>query len=189
MTARAAIAFAVALLTLPAAANPIVVLEYPWANGLPGIGLVPGSKTVLTIASEDLFISTDQVRIRYVLVNDTATPRHNRIQFPLPEIAPGKYWYASAQRGPEYRAVLGAHGKDTLNFVNFRVRIDGKPVTAEGSQIAQVWERTKGADGSWVDATDVIKAAGLPLLMFEKTDALDRMPDATRRALYDRGIL
>ena len=167
----------------PASANPVVVTHYTWANGTSGLGLFAAPGTLLRIASEDLTISPDQVRIRYELANDTAAVRNEHLEFPLPEIEVGEYWFDPAREGEWHRAVPGRHTSDSLNFIGFRVSVNAKPVATEGWQRAYVWR------GRIVDVTDEIKQAGLPVMMFGKTDALDRLPEAERRRLFDAHLL
>jgi hypothetical protein len=182
---------AVLAVAASAAANPVIVKSYPWANAHYGLGLLLGEPTTLRIASEDLTISPDLVRIRYVFANDDAAPRDETLYFPLPDIDIGRYWFDPAQPGSgPWRSVIGRHTGDPLNFVNFQVAVDGKPVAVRGKQFARAWRRT-GLAGpvEAVDVTDELKQAGLPVLLLEKSDVIDRLPEVERHALFDAHLL
>jgi hypothetical protein len=158
------VAFA-ALLALPAVANPIVVMpDKHWADGKPGWGLIAGQKTLLKIVSEDLVISPDWVSARYVMANDTNSASREWIAFPVVDIAPGDLWVKNSSLAV-WSEVVDRRGLDPLDFIAFRVSVDGKPVAVQGAQNAYVFK--SGHFGPTIAITDALKAAGLPPMMLD----------------------
>lgn len=74
-------------------------------------GLVLTRTDAIDMVSEDLFVSAEQVRVRYVFRNRTAKAIRTTVAFPLPEVS-------LAER--EYRDIAVPH--------DFVTVIDGKPV-------------------------------------------------------------
>lgn len=184
---RAAALGLLTLLAASAAANPVVIMpDKHWTDGKPGWGLIAGQKTPLKILSEDLVISPDLVRVRYVIANDTDTMRHEWIGFPVVDISPGDLWVKGSPLAV-WSEVADRRGLDPLDFMAFRVRVDGRPKEAQGQQNAYLFKY--GHFGPTIPVTDVLKAAGLPLMMLERSDIIARLPDATKHALYDRHLL
>jgi hypothetical protein len=80
-----------------------------------GIDLVYNDK--IAMKQEDLFLSKNEVRVRYLFENKTAQDVETLVAFPLPDIETGE--------GGNY--VIQA--ADPINFINFEVAVDGKTVT------------------------------------------------------------
>jgi hypothetical protein len=127
---------AVALLAGPAAANDTSVT-------LAAGGLKFTHSKAIELKSEDLFISQDEVRVRYVFHNKTASDVTLAVAFPLPELK------AEWQESP-----LNIPDGGEANFIAFRTTADGKPLPLSLERKAR-----KGAR----DVTAVLLAAGAPL--------------------------
>src|SRR5215469_18653367 len=97
--------------SLPAAANDTLAT-------LGAGGLTPLKSSIIVMESEDLEISVHQIAIRYTFRNTSDRDVNEIVAFPLPELA-GGLLANSPVRIPS---------KDPLNFVDFRVLVDGKPV-------------------------------------------------------------
>ena len=137
MTPRLLLLAAVVALATPAAANDSTA-----QLGAGGIELVRNENVELL--AEDLYVSADEVRVAYRFRNRTDAPVTYLVAFPLPAI--------DAVVPEALNVVLPDAGSD--NFIDFTVKVDGKPVTPEV-------EARVTAMG--VDRTDVLRHYGLPL--------------------------
>ncbi|MBI3437386.1 MAG: DUF4424 domain-containing protein [Proteobacteria bacterium] len=128
-------------------------------------GLHFTQNAAIQMVSEDLYLSMDQVRIRYVFRNRTNRDVTIRVGFPLPDILPDYYFepVAFPNRGDP-------------NFVNFETRADGQLIPMQVEQHA----RLNGAD-----VTARVRAAGLPLSPIDPhfDDAVARLSAASRADL------
>ncbi len=133
-------------------------------------GLVFKKNSDVSIESEDLQISADNVVVRYRFRNQSQTPVKLTIAFPLPDIDLSE---------AENTAIPTS---DPKNFLGFQTKIDGKPVNFEILQ--------RGFLGS-SDVTATIKEAGLLVLPIggEQEQRIRKLPDATRARLVDAGLL
>lgn len=100
--------------------------------------------TPIRMASEDLYISPRNVRIRFEFYNPTNNDIRTLVAFPLPDIDVGDFWEGDNS----------IPSKDPVNFVNFKAIVDGKPVKIRVEQRAFF----KGKD-----VTKELLAAGVPL--------------------------
>jgi len=125
----------------------------------------------IQMVSEDLYLSMDRVRIRYVFHNRTGRDVTTRVAFPLPDILPDYY----------FEPVAIPNTGDP-NFVRFETRADGRLIPMEVDQRA----RLGGAD-----VTARVRAAGLPLSPIDPhfDDAVARLNTATRSALLGAHLL
>lgn len=157
-------AAALALSAASAAANDSAA-----ALGLGGIVLTKG--VPVRMASEDLYISPKQVRVRYEFVNDGDRDFETLVAFPLPDI--DMYEFSEVP--------IGFIGSDPENFVDFVLRIDGKTVAPKIEQRAFVGDK---------DVTAAILASGAPLnlMVGDNTQKLERLSPEARRRLIDAGI-
>jgi hypothetical protein len=123
------------------------------------------------MAREDLFISSEAVRIRYAFANDGARDVDTLVAFPLPDI--DLYEFAESP--------IGTVGKDPVNFVDFKVVADGRSVPVEVEQRAFIGGR---------DVTQIVKSAGLPvnMLVANGYGMLNKMPPAKKKALEHAGV-
>jgi len=163
------IAFSVA--AVAAIGAPIVL-----ANGViserPAGGLVFTKSETIGIASEDLFLSIKEVRVAYVY-NSMATKVQNvTISFPMPEMP--------VDGGPDSEVFNRLDDKDARNYMDFAVKVDGKPVAVQMREVA--WLRGQ-------DVTARLTAAGLPLLYVKNgQQALERLPQTLKDELAQEGL-
>ena len=97
----------------------------------------------IRIVSEDLFISVDHVRVRYIFENVTPEDVTLTVGFPLPSVFANDL----ADRAPE-TATDGA-------YMTFQTTVDG--VEVQASETAEVFDLTDR------NITDVFRAEGFPL--------------------------
>jgi Domain of unknown function (DUF4424) len=132
-------------------------------------GLVVARNADLSIESEELTITIDEVRIRYKFLNQGASPLTATLAFPLPDI--------DLSEADNY-AIPSA---DPVNFLDFKTSVDGKPVTFNISQRAFLCDK---------DISAKIKAAGLPILPIgTRQDSVARMAKEAKDRLIDEGLL
>jgi Domain of unknown function (DUF4424) len=127
---------ALTLLASPASANDT-------SAALAASGLKFERRDDIEMVSEDLFVSMDQVRVRYVFRNRSNKPITTLVAFPLPVLR------AQMQESP-----LNIPSPSDANFVSFSTRIDGKPAALQRDRRAKM--RTR-------DVTGILTAAGAPL--------------------------
>lgn len=139
----AAAAVAVLLCAAPAGANDTVA-------SMGAGGLVFETTDGVTMLSEDLFLSMDEVRVKYRFLNHTDEPIETIVAFPMPDIEPD--WMGSV-RGPI---------PDPMRTLPFITRVDGYSVATQVEQKAML-------DG--VDVTRRLQRLGLPLIPYY--DALE----------------
>lgn len=137
-----------------------------------GAGGVVFTKTQnVRMAKEDLFVSPNEVRIRYEFANDSARDIDTVVAFPLPDIDAYEF----------FGTPIGRVSDDPVNFVNFRVVVDGKPVHPAMEQKAIYKGR---------DVTAIVKSAGLPvnIVVGQNYPRMDKLPLPQRKKLVDAGI-
>jgi Domain of unknown function (DUF4424) len=121
--------------------------------------------------SEDLFISMDEVRVRYVFRNRTNKAVTLHVAFPLPELK------ADMQESP-----LNIPDAGETNFVGFKTLVDGKPIGLKTDRQA----RYKGKD-----VTSILVVAGAPLnpLLPGFSERIAKLPEAERAKLIAQGLI
>lgn len=132
-------------------------------------GLVLTRSAQIQMASEDLYVSAQEIRVHYRFKNLTGQPVTTRVAFPMPDI-------------PSTEEPLAVPTEDPLNLLDFATSVDGVPVKAELEQKAVL---------NGVDHTATLKAMGLPLAPHLHTtlDALDRLTPAQGRKLLELGLV
>jgi hypothetical protein len=95
------------------------------------------------MVSEDLFVSMDQIRVRYVFRNGSDEPVKTLVAFPLPALK------ADMQESP-----LNIPKADSANFVEFETKVDGHRVNLQVDQKTSFKKR---------DVTAILVANGAPL--------------------------
>ena len=135
-------------------------------------GLVLTRTDAIEMRSEDLFISEQAVKVRYVFVNTSGAPVTTRVAFPMPDIG-GEEFYFHDTSIP--------NRDDPANFLDFRTTADGKPVKMAVEQRAFV---------GGVDRTAWLTAHGIPLaLQVDGAIAkLDVLPKAARDEAIALGL-
>lgn len=159
------LALAAVLAASPAAANDSTA-------ELRAGGLVLVRNDAVELLSEDLFISPETIRIAYRFRNTRAEPVTYLVAFPLPAI--------DAVVPEAMNMVIPNPASE--NFVDFRVTVDGVPVTPSIAARALAMG---------VDRTDELRRLGLPLNpiaegLYERLDAL---PAAEKTALNRVGLV
>ena len=136
-SARATLVLLACGAALPALANDSTA-----QLGAGGLELVRND--VIRLLSEDLYVSADEVRVRYRFENTSSSPARYLVAFPLPAI--------DARVPEEMNIVLPNSGSE--NFVNFEVTVDGAPVPVA------LYER---ASAFGIDYSDTLRSLGLSL--------------------------
>jgi len=99
-------------------------------------GLVLTRNDAVDMVSEDLYVSADRIRVRYVFRNRTARPVRLTVAFPMPD-------FDLTQIGESDRGLLA----------DFSTRVDGRPVTMQV-------ERRAFARG--VEHSALLRSLGIP---------------------------
>ena len=163
---RPALAIAIlATLAAPAAANDSTA-----QLGAGGLQLVRND--AIEILSEDLYVSTTEVRVAYRFRNTTDAPVTYIVAFPLPVIDAIL---------PEAMNIMLPDAASE-NFVGFTVTVDGKPVTP-------MIESRVTALG--IDRTEVVRGYGLPLNPIAEGlyQTLERAPEPEKQELNQLGLI
>ena len=142
-TLAAAMAAAALLAAAPAPANDTVA-------SMGAGGLVLEKTDGITMLSEDLFLSMEEVRVTYRFLNHTDEAIETIVAFPMPDIEPD--WMGTV-RGPV---------SDPMRTLPFITRIDGYSVPTHVEQKAML---------NGVDVTRRLQRLGLPLIPY--FDALE----------------
>jgi hypothetical protein len=135
-------------------------------------GLVLSRNDAIEMRSEDLFVSMDEVRVRYRFYNRTDNDVTTLVAFPLPDItAPSD----------ENNFSVPAPDADT-NFLEFHTLVDGRPVTMQVEQRAFVLG---------VDRTDLLKRLGLPIAPHDAAAGklIVKLPAAAQQELRELGMV
>jgi hypothetical protein len=160
----AALATATTLAALPALADD--------SSAALGAGGIQFTKMAdIRMASEDLRLSPDAVRIHYEFVNDSDKDIETIVAFPLPDIDAYEFWGTP----------IGRLTSDPVNFVGFKAVVDGKPVAVAVEQKAMYQGR---------DVTATVKSAGLPvnIVSGRNYQRMDKLTPAQRSTLAKAGL-
>ena len=135
-------------------------------------GLVPLKTTHISMESEDLHISIHRIKVRYVFHNASANDIHAIVTFPLPDLA-GDSLYVEPTALPN---------ENSLNFVDFKVMLNGKPIPTRTEVRAFLNGR---------DITARLRSAGLPpTVLFEPLNAaIRKLTPARRNRLAKDGLI
>ncbi|SFZ82811.1 protein of unknown function [Devosia enhydra] len=133
-------------------------------------GLVFVVNEDIRMVSEDLFISTEEIRVRYEFLNEGEADQRVLIAFPLPDIA-ADHW-----------SPLALPGEDQDNLFGFITTVNGEPVETELHDYAFA---------AGVERSDLLRELGLPLMPNSDaaraaTNALD---EAEKLRLRGLGLL
>jgi hypothetical protein len=124
----------------------------------------------VSMESEELFISLQDVIVRYRFLNLAPTSVTLTVAFPLPDVD---------LSDPDTNYAFPV--SDPVNFVGFQTKVDGAPVKFDVHQRALLGGK---------DVTETIRAAGLALLPIgSKQTLIDALPAATREKLLTEGLL
>ncbi|HVV64305.1 MAG TPA: DUF4424 family protein [Rhizomicrobium sp.] len=135
-------------------------------------GLVLTKQADIRMASEDLYLSPKEARVRYAFVNDGPKDIDTIVAFPMPDIDVREFWYEP----------LGTTLDAAPNFMGFALKVDGKPVEARAEERAFL-------DGR--DVTAKVRGAGLPVNIVGRglIDALKHLSPADRKVLLAAGLI
>jgi hypothetical protein len=135
-------------------------------------GLIPEKSAQIAMQSEDLQISVDRITVRYVFRNTTGRDVEAMVAFPLPDL----------DGGTVYNEPVALPNKTQLNFVNFSVTADGKPVGVRVESRALLRGR---------DVTARLSAAGLPVsvLLEPLNSALMKISPTQREGLEHEQLI
>jgi hypothetical protein len=132
-------------------------------------GLVFTRNTDVSIEQEELTITPEKVRVRYVFLNQSALPVTLTIAFPLPDI--------DLAEADNYAFPTD----DPINFVAFETKIDGEPVNFTINQRAVLGQK---------DVSSTVRTAGLPVLPIgAEQDKISQLPQGSRDRLVAEGLL
>jgi len=123
------------------------------------------------MVSEKLEISVHRIRVDYVFRNISAQDVNAVVAFPLPEVA-------GSDESP-----ITIPSKDPLNFMSFKVTVDGKAVSP------RLLIRAVLPNGK--DVTERVRSLGLPLSVLDQRldGAIQRLPDKERLRLEKDELL
>jgi Domain of unknown function (DUF4424) len=132
-------------------------------------GLVFTKNADVSIESEDLTITPDNVTVRYVFLNQSASPVTLTVAFPFPDI--------DLADGANIAFPTG----DPANFVGFSTKIDGRPINFTINQRATL-------DGK--DVTAALRDMGIALLPIGARQLkINELPQQTRDRAVAAGLL
>ncbi len=133
-------------------------------------GLALTQSEAVSLDSEDLYISRDEVRVDYKFTNTSNKDVETLVAFPLPD--------------QTYEPDVDNFYRDLQKDLEFKTTVEGKPVDYQA--VVQPMFNDQ-------DITGKLKAAGLPLNGLEDTDAFSAqvaaLPEATRKALLAEGLV
>jgi hypothetical protein len=103
------------------------------AASLAAGGIVFTHHIAVRMANEDLYVSPELVRVRFEFANDTPNDIETVVAFPLPDI----------DLADEYASMVGPDlpSSDPVNFMNFKARVDGRPIAFRTERHALIGER------------------------------------------------
>lgn len=133
-------------------------------------GLILSRSDLISMESEDLSISKDQVTVDYVFRNRSDKDIETIVAFPMPDIEANPYWMPAIPRD----------GED--NFLGFEVNVDGREVEPQLEQ---------KAFAVGIDISAELIAQGVPLYPYGEAalKALEKVPEAVAQDWIDRGIV
>lgn len=134
------------------------------------VGGLTFSRTAdVSLESEELTITPDLVVVRYQFLNQTPKPVTLTVAFLLPDI--------DLSEAENY--VIPAN--DPTNFLAFETTVNGTPIKFTIRQTAHLGDK---------DISAALRNAGVPLLPIGPQQArLDELPESTRKALIEQGLL
>jgi hypothetical protein len=157
---------AVAVLCMLAA--PALANDSTAELGTGGLDFVQNDK--VEMRSEQLFVSTAQIRVTYHFFNKSDQAVSSLVAFPMPDITIA-----------DQDTNIAVPTEDPVNLLGFSTQANGQPVQTQVEQKAVA----KG-----IDRTEMIKALSVPLAPQLKAtyDALDALPKEKWQNLVDLGI-
>lgn len=150
------------------AATPVLANDTSAVLTTGGLEFITNQDIVME--SEELFISTEEIRVVYQFRNEGEADQNILVAFPMPDIVPDFFSPVAFPSGPDD------------NLFEFETTFNGAPVEATLHEYAY-------AHG--VDRTKVIKQLGLPLVPIteQASAATDALDEETRNRLLHLGLL
>ena len=163
-------ALGVGIAALMAAATATGAAANDSAAELATGGLVLTKNPSIEMRSEDLTISTQAVRVRYVFANTSTKDVTILVAFPMPDVTID---------GPDDNVVVPT--QSPTNLLGFATTVDGQPVQAQVEQKALK---------TGVDITAYLKGLGVPLAphLQSTNDVLDKLPRTAQDALVGKNL-
>jgi len=133
-------------------------------------GLALKQSRDIDMLSEHLFVSAEEIRVRYVFRNRSARPIRTLVAFPLPD----------RDLAPDLEE------SETSWPTDFQTRVDGRPVRM------QVEQRVFARD---IEHTALLRRLNVPIagedgnLLVAPSEAIERLPRAQQRELERRGLI
>jgi hypothetical protein len=125
----------------------------------------------IRMASEDLYLSPKQVKVRYAFTNDSDHDVDIIVAFPLPDV--NNYELAESP--------IGTTTDKTPDFVGFKLTVDGKPIAPAAEERAMFGGK---------DVTATVKAAGAPLnVVIGGYEKFQKLSAAGRALLKKAGLI
>jgi hypothetical protein len=124
----------------------------------------------IKMLSEELFISSTEIRVIYEFQNNTDKDQKVLVAFPMPDIVPDWWSPTAFPDGPND------------NLFNFKTTFNGQPVKAELHEYAIA---------AGVDRSDYLREKGLSLVSFAETTsaATDALDEAATAEMLHLGLL
>ena len=132
-------------------------------------GLVFVKNNDIEMLSEDLFISLDEIRVRYRFLNTSNRDITVHVAFPLPDL-----------KASSFDDAVMVPTDDPVNFVGFATTVDGQPVRANVEQKIYVNDR---------DQTQALTRLHIPLSPFAAQDVIEKLPAAEKASLKRLGLV
>jgi hypothetical protein len=153
-----------------------VVLANDSTASLDAGGLTLTFNPDISMESEDLYLSRDEVRVTYHFHNGADRDIATLVAFPLPMMTIGE------------EGNYDLEGRDPVNVMDFQVTVEGKPVVPS----VEIKATRFG-----VDVTDVLKRYDIPLTMLAPGEGagsalnarLDDLPQDARQELERYGVI
>lgn len=133
-------------------------------------GLIFLTSESVTMQSEDLYVSPDQVRVRYEFTNSSQDDQTALVSFPLPDIeGSGDF-------------MVNVPGEDPENLFGFTTTFNGAPVDVTLHQYVFAFG---------VDQTELLRQLGVPLVPFgtATSEALNALEPADQQKLMHLGLV
>lgn len=139
------------------------------ALGAGGITLTQSAD--VRMASEDLFISREEVRVTYAFVNESGAPITTRVAFPLPE--------ANLELLSE--SDVGWPTDNEANLIDFKVTVDGRAVKPQLEEKAFL---------GGVDVSDVLRRFKIPFALrpWPAIETIKKLSASSKQELVTRGL-
>jgi len=157
-----------ALLAFAALAAPAIGNDTMSTLGAGGLVFIQTEQ--VRMVREDLYVSPEQVRVKYEFHNESETDATSLVAFPLPDITgSGDFMVAIPTVDPK-------------NIFGFETRVNGEPVNTELHQYAFATN---------IDYTQYLVDLGIPLAPFgdDTVKAINALDDATKKELQHRALV